>query len=95
MIEVLLAESGSPMKLAVCTLFQIVWADSHIVLQNLDCKSVEACLRFLSADRMRKRSSWDAHFLSQTSPVILNLTFSFQMVLRLTPNNATTWIGRT
>ena len=41
-------------RLAVCSLFQIVWAVSRQPYHpaKLGCKSVEDCLRFLNADKM-------------------------------------------
>lgn len=87
-------------RLAACSLFQIVWAESHqpYCTANLDYKSVEDCLRCLSADKVRKRSSQDVVFLghplcglSLTSPVICNLAVSLEMVLGLTATNAATW----
>ncbi|KAL7851972.1 hypothetical protein SRHO_G00177570 [Serrasalmus rhombeus] len=88
---------SSPMRVTVCSLFQIVWAEScrPYCPANLDYKSVENSLRYLSTDRVRNRSSWGVVFLgrplcslSLTSPVIWNLAFNLEMVLGLTPNNA-------
>ena len=79
-------------RLATCSLLQI----------GTDCKSVLDCLWFLSAGRMKKRSSLGAahlghplYGLSLTSPNVRNLALNFWMVLGLAPDNAATWFCRT
>lgn len=81
---------GRDQTLAVCSLFWIVWVESSqpYCPENLDCKSVEGCLCFLSADRERKCYSCGVvilgrplHGLCLTSPVICNLAFNLKMVL--------------
>ena len=74
--------------LAACMLFRSIWTESCQAYcpANDDRKSVEDCLQFLNADKVRK------HLGTPTlQPVKWNLAFSLQVVLGLTPNNATAW----
>ena len=51
-------------RMAVCSLFWMVWAESCWTYPaNFDCKSAEDCLRLFNANIMRKLSSWGAIFL--------------------------------
>lgn len=57
-------------RLAVCSLVWIVWVESRQLCHsaNLDSKSVEDCLCFLSSDRVRKSTSCGLIFSGRPLP---------------------------
>lgn len=88
-------------RVVACSLFWVVWTESCQPDRpaNLDCKSKED----LSVPKCWQDDNNEMFFLgccllgTPTSrpvfhiPIIWNLVFSLQMVLVLTPKNATTW----